>query len=406
MVKNVDVIISGGGLAGQTLGLALARAGLHPAIIERGKMEKTLSPNFDGRASALSFGPLEFLAKLGLWDELKTNATPINDIRIVDGDVIRGASPLIAHFNHKEIGVKNSVLYPERTSQPFGVIIENRFLRHALMNNMSQQKNISIYEEASIVDKIIDDKNVTATLSSGDVLSAPLLVIAEGKMSGESKNISSFYENNYAQTAIVLSVRAARPHHGVAVEFFYPAGPFAMLPLPDNKMNVVWTEKPAMAEKLLALPAADFHAQLAQRFTDWLGDIEIVSRVFSYPLGVRHAHRYGNNRQLLIADSAHSIHPIAGQGFNLGIKDIIALTDILSAARNDKQDMGANNIITRYQRARRYDNQKMLLATDALNKLFATSNDMVTAVRRLGLLGFDQMDFLKKQTVRYAMGIK
>ena len=413
MTKNVDVIISGGGLAGQTLALALAQAGLTIAIVERGKIEKTLSPNFDGRASALSFAPLEFLARLGLWDELKTNATPINDIRIVDGDVIRGASPLTAHFNHEEIGVANNAhapahgpLYPERTMQPFGVIIENRYLRHALISHMTKQAGITLYEEDFISDKKIDDKIVTAQLSSGTVLAAPLLVIAEGKMSTEANAISRFYENDYHQTAIVLSVRGARPHTGVAVEFFYPAGPFAMLPLPDNKMNVVWTEKPAMAEKLLKLSADDFHQQLSQRFTDWLGPIEIVSKVFSYPLGVRHAHRYGNNRQLLVADSAHTIHPIAGQGFNLGIKDIIALTAILSTAHNDKKDLGSDTVISRYQAARFRDNQKMLLATDALNKLFATSNDMVTAIRRLGLLGFDQMNFIKKKTVRYAMGLK
>lgn len=413
MVKNIDVIISGGGLAGQTLALALAQHHLSVALIERGKIEKTLQPNFDGRASALSLAPLQFLAQLGLWQELKNHATPIHDIRIVDGDVLRGASSLTAHFNHRNIGAgvkanhpSTLKLYPDSAQQPFGALVENRFLRHALMAGIKQQQNnIALYEEDSMVRKTINPDKVEVELASGEVLTAKLLVIAEGKFSAEAKNITTFYENQYMQTAVVLSVKAERHHQGVAVEFFYPAGPFAMLPLQDNKMNVVWTEHPRMAEKLLKLSPQDFHSQLQQRFTDWLGKIEIASDIFSYPLTVRHARQYGKDRQLLVADSAHTIHPIAGQGFNLGIKDIMALTEILAQAKRAGQDWGSDSVIKNYERARFYDNQKMLMATDALNKLFATSHDMVTAVRRLGLFGFDQLDFLKKQTVRYAMGL-
>ncbi|MGI9462229.1 MAG: FAD-dependent monooxygenase [Alphaproteobacteria bacterium] len=411
MTKNYDVIISGGGLAGQTLGLAVAQYGLSVAIVEYGKIEKTLKPEFDGRAVALSLAPLQFLASLGLWQVLSPYAMPINDIRIVDGDGLRGASPMITHFDYRDIGIKfdkeihkEKKLYSERDNQPFGVIVENRHLRYALINAIKKQKNITLYEEDSILQKNIDDKKIQATLQTDHILTAPLLVIAEGKMSNLAKSITNFYENNYKDTALVLSIKAERHHNGVAVEFFMPAGPFAMLPLVGNKMNVVWTEKSAMAEKLLKLSPKDFHYQLCQRFTDWLGKIEMIGQVFSYPLVARHAYHYGKDRQIIIADSAHTIHPIAGQGFNLGLKDIMALSDILLTAKHHKQDLGDDMVIKNYERKRFYDNQKMLLATDSLHRLFATSHDMAAAMRRLGLLGFDQLSFLKKKTVRYAMG--
>ncbi|MCX8515481.1 MAG: FAD-dependent monooxygenase, partial [Alphaproteobacteria bacterium] len=340
------------------------------------------------------------------WQGLSTNSQPINQIRIVDGDVVRGASPLTAHFDQRAIGLNTArPLYPEMEKQPFGVIVENRFLRHTLINRLSTQKNIHLFENTRIEKKNEDERAVQITLGNGVVLSAPLLVVAEGKGSQAAKEISDFSETHYQQTALVMTVKAERDHQGVAVEHFYPHGPFAMLPMTDGRVNVVWTETPTMANKLLALPADDLYHQLVVRFGDWLGKIEIIGQVFSYPLAARHARHYSRGRLLLLADAAHSIHPIAGQGFNLGLKDIIALTNILTRTKNQGGDSGGRAVMEQYQQARWQDNQNMLRATDALNRLFSTDRDWLTALRRLGLFGFDQLRFIKQRTVNHAMGL-
>ncbi|MDH3703706.1 MAG: FAD-dependent monooxygenase, partial [Alphaproteobacteria bacterium] len=288
---------------------------------------------------------------------------------------------------------------------PFGYIIENRVLRRALLERAAALPSLTLLAPAEISELNRGPNTVDAVLSDGRGLRAALAVAADGRNSSLRRQAKiAVTELRYRQISIVCTVRHERPHAGVAVELFLPGGPFAMLPMTDNRCNVVWTERADLAPQYLALDDAAFLDELRLRFGDWLGEISLTGPRFSYPLGVLHAARYTGGRLALLGDAAHAIHPIAGQGLNLGLRDVAALAELVVDSKRLGLDLAGPSVLDRYERWRRVDNMLLAAVTDGLNRLFSNDIAPVRLARDLGLAAVDRLPSVKRFLMRHAMG--
>lgn len=394
MADKYDVVIVGGGLVGTTLGCALAGAGLSIAVIDREDPAIPIAAGYDGRASAISLGSARVLAGIGLWAELETAASPIWDIRVVDGNVIDGISPLFLHYDHHDVG-----------DDPFGYIVENRMTRLALRTLSARLATLDVIAPAEVAGLNRDVVSATVSLKDGRTLRAPLCIAADGKFSAMRDHIGIRTTGwSYDQTSIVCTVKHAEPHGGVAVELFLPGGPFAMLPMTGDRSNIVWSEKSALAKAYMALDDDAFLGELESRFGDWLGDITLAGPRFSYPLSLLHAETYVDDRFALIGDAAHAIHPIAGQGLNMGLRDVAAMAEVLVDAARLGLDLGAPGVLSRYQGWRRFDNVVLAAVTDGLTRLFSNDIPPLRAIRDIGLAAVNKAPPVKRLLMRHAMG--
>ena len=392
---DVDVLVIGGGLVGLTLGIALANAGISAAVVDRVSPAVQQSGQYDGRASAVALGSWRIFDTIGLGPSFQKESQPILDIRVADGSVSDGASPLFLHFDHREIG-----------EGPFGYMIENRAMRGALLDATLSLAKLQLLAPNTVETLTRDASGVKVVLDDGRRISTRLVVAADGRRSAvrASAGIKT-RETQYAQTAIVATVRHERSHEGVAVEQFLPSGPFAMLPMTDNRSNIVWTEMHEHAGGYLALSDADFKDELGRRFGDWLGSIELEGPRFSYPLGLMQAERYAARRLVLVGDAAHVIHPIAGQGLNLGLRDVAALAEIIVDSHRLGLDVGDSPLLGRYARWRRFDNTVLAYATDGLNYLFSNDIGPLRVLRDVGLATVGTLPPVRRLLMRQAMGI-
>ena len=393
-MKRVDVVISGGGMVGLTLGLALAQGGLHTLIVDAQPAAAVLEPEFDGRVSALAYASVRMLAALGVWDSLKDHAQPIREILVTDGKQGAPASPFSLHFDAREVG-----------AEALGHIAENRHVRAALHGAAARQAKLELLAPASAKDLAVEGGGAVATLADGAQVSAPLVIAAEGRDSrlraGMGINVVGW---SYPQTGIVATVEHGKPHNGVAYEHFLPSGPFAILPMTGNRSSLVWTEARAKAPGLLALDEAGFNAELARRFGDHLGATRSAGPRWSYPLAFHLARDFVKPRFALAGDTAHGIHPIAGQGLNLGLKDAAALAEVLLDAARLGQDIGGLDVLKRYERWRRFDSFTLAASTDALNRLFSNDIAPLRHLRDLGLGIADAIGPARRFFMRHAGG--
>jgi 2-octaprenyl-6-methoxyphenol hydroxylase len=388
--QHYDVIISGAGLVGLTLGLALGASGMRIALLDSQGKDKLLDQRWDGRVSAITFGSRNVFKALGVWDAMANDAGEIHDIRILDSH-----SPLFLHYDHRLVG-----------NEPMGHIVENRHLRRALFRAVERHKNITLLAPMAHRHAAFGPERATLTLKGGRKIRAALLVAAEGRQSAlrEAAGIRT-YGWDYGQSAIVCTVKHENHHHGVAVEHFLPAGPFAILPMGGgHHSSLVWTETRATAPHYMAMDDASLSAAIAQRFGSWLGKVEIVGGRWCYPLSLLVAARYVAPRLALVGDSAHAIHPIAGQGFNLGIRDAAELAEKLTDHFRLGLDVGEAPLLAGYERARMADNHLMIGMTDGLNRLFSNNRLPVKLARQCGLSAVEQLPPLKKFFMRHAMG--
>lgn len=387
---RTEVTIVGGGLSGLSLGIACAAAGIDVAIIDREDPAKFRSAAYDGRTTAIAFGSQQVLRGIGVWDALAADAEPIREIRVADGD-----SPLFLHYDRHDVG-----------AEALGYIVENRLLRGALQARAEALPSLKIYAPSAVAGVDFAESQVRLGLSDGRRLVAPLAVGADGRGSAmrAAAGIKS-WSKSYRQTAIVCVARHAQPHRGVAVEHFRAAGPFAILPMTGNRSSIVWTEDEDDAPALLALDAASFNRQLASRFGDFLGAVESEPGRWSYPLMLIQAERYAAHRLALIGDAAHVIHPIAGQGWNLGVRDIAALAELIVDAHRLGLDLGGAALLRRYERWRRFDSLTLTAVTDGLNRLFANELPPLRLARDLGLAAVNRAPGLKRFFMRHAMGV-
>lgn len=396
---DCEVLVVGGGLVGSTLGIALARAGLETIVVDALDPAKVVDAGFDGRVSAVAFASCRMLRALGLWDALEPQAQPINDILVTDGSGRRGsdrgaAGLLYLHFDHREL-----------STGPLGALIENRHMRQAQQACADGLDGLTIVAPDAVKHVDRSGAQVAATLASGKTIQASVCLAADGRMSrlradAGIKSVSWAYE----QTGIVTTVEHDEPHHGVAQEYFLPAGPFAILPMTGNRASLVWTERRDLADDYMALPDALFAEEIAERFGPYLGGVRPVGPRWSYPLGLHLARSYIAPRLALVGDAAHGIHPIAGQGLNLGLRDIAALTEVLAEARRLGLDIGSETVLERYQLWRRFDNATLAVATDVLNHLFSNDIPPIRFARDLGLGIVNAIPTARHTFMRHAGG--
>lgn len=366
---ETDILIVGGGIIGVSQALALASAGLRTVVVERQTTAALTATSHDGRVSTISFGSAAMFGQIGAWEHMVDHAEPIAEIRVADN-----GAPLYLHFDHREVG-----------DRPFGFTVENRFVRMALYRAQELAANIELIIPAEVVEVERGPYNVRASLADGRTIRATLVIGAEGRNSPLRKAAGiRCLSWQYDQTAIVTTVRHEGGHGGIASELFLPAGPFALLPMQGNRSALIWTERSCDVPELLALDDAAFNAAIMDRAGGHWGQIECDAPRWNYPLGLLNAERYIDNRLALIGDSAHGMHPVAGQGLNLGLRDVAALAEVLVDSARLGLDIGGGEGLRRYQQWRRFDALKMLMMTDGLVRLF--SND-ITPVRRARVLG-------------------
>jgi 2-octaprenyl-6-methoxyphenol hydroxylase len=397
--QKVDVLIGGAGFAGLALAIAL-RQSLAPSFSVTVADPALAGAAKDGRASAIVAAARRLFETIGVWQDVE--AQPILDMVVTDSRLTDAVRPVFLSFDGDV-----------EPGEPFAHMVENGPLLAALAAKAKDEgvtlAPAAVTDLEFATDRATDRTNVR--LSNGDALAARLLVAADGARSAirERAGIAS-HGWSYGQSAIVTTVAHERDHHGRAEEHFLPAGPFAILPLTrdaagGHRSSIVWTEESQAAARIVALPDAEFHAELERRFGLHLGEVAVVGPRRVLPLGLSVARAFVADRLALVGDAAHVIHPIAGQGLNMGLKDVAALAEVIVDAVRLGLDPGALAMLERYQRWRRFDTMAMGIATDGLNRLFSNQSDALRLVRDVGLGLVDRLPALKHLFIREAAGL-
>lgn len=410
MNDDIDVAacILGAGPVGATLAATLAAAGLPTAVVDSQPLPGMEDPGFDGRAYAIALTSKRLLEAAGIWARLDGAAAPpcpILRIRVADGRPGEAPSALSLHFDAGQVG-----------RDPFGFMVEARSLRQALNARLPQMPNLRVFAPAATSSVERTATGATIRLAAGQTIRARLVVGAEGRNSPSRLAAGIRAATlDYRQIGMVGAFAHEQPHHNVALEQFLPNGPFAQLPLsgPGGFGNAafphasafVWADRTAIAQRMLALPEAEFGRELRRRLGGHLGAIRPVGRRWSYPLSALHVERWTDTRLALIGDAAHGVHPIAGQGLNLGFRDVAALAEEVILAWNGGDDPGAPGVLARYQARRRPDTLLMLGGMHALERLFGNDLPPVRLARRLGIAAVDRIPALKRAFARQAMGL-
>ena len=390
-----DAVIVGGGFTGLQTALSLGKHGLSVAVIDRASVKDIIDADFDGRTCAIAYASTNLMKQSGVWDAIKPYACPMLNIDIEDGDLIKGKSPLSAHYDCALVG-----------GVPLGYIVENNITRSKQYEALQKMEGVDYFAEATVETIERNEKYAKVTLADKTELVGSLVIGCDGR--GSMVRKSACIETvgwSYNQTAIVCTVQCEKPHNFIAVELFLPSGPFAMLPMLDNKMSIVWSERPEVAKSLLALSPDDFLFHLKQRFGNRFGDISVVDDArFSYPMSLMHAKTYIDKRLALVGDSAHGMHPIAGQGLNVGLRDVAALVECMVIAKRNGQDVGSYEVLKEYEQFRYTDNTTLLAITDGLTRLFSNNNSLLRLARTLGLGVVNKIVPVKKLFMQHAMG--
>ncbi|MDC0432667.1 UbiH/UbiF/VisC/COQ6 family ubiquinone biosynthesis hydroxylase [bacterium] len=386
---SFDCIVIGGGLSGLTTTLALSKIGLSVAIIDKTSLKMAKKNEGDQRTTAVSASGKKVFEALDIWDSLKKGAEPILDIVVSE----KGKKGHL-NFDHQTVG-----------TEPMGHILNNIELKNSLISSIRSQKNIQLFPFKSLNNFFPKTGAVSIDLNDGSSYEAALLVAADGRNS-DGRRIAKIKSTNidYNQSSIVFTVGHEKPHRGTAYEQFTTGGPIASLPMRGNKSSVVWSEDTEVIGSLMQLDDKDFAAAASYRLNDCLGKMTIIGQRKVFPLKLNYADTIIANRFAMVGDAAHGLHPIAGQGFNLGLRDIANLTEEISNARRLGLDIGSFETLRSYQAARRFDNFSLVAATHGLNRLFTDNNKIVRFIRSSGLDTINTMNPIKNLFMRLAMG--
>jgi 2-octaprenyl-6-methoxyphenol hydroxylase len=392
MQRHVDVVIGGAGFAGLALAIALREALGEDFSVVVADPALRHAQSKDPRATAIAAAARRLFEAIGVWQAVADQAQPMLDMLITDSKLDDAVRPSFLSFAGE--------VEPD---EAFAHMIENRLLVDRLVD---KAKVLGIELRPTAVASFVHRANeIDVSFADGEMIGAKLLVGADGARSNirEQAGIAT-YGWDYGQSAIVTTVGHERPHNGRAEEHFLPAGPFAILPLTGNRASIVWTERTREAERIVALADANFHAKLEKRFGLHLGEIEVIGPRRAFPLGLYTARAFVAERLALIGDAAHVIHPIAGQGLNMGLRDVAALAEAVADAARLGIDVGGPDVLERYQRWRRFDTAMMGVATDGLNRLFSNNSDVLRLARDIGLGVVDRLPPLKRMFIREAAG--
>jgi 2-octaprenyl-6-methoxyphenol hydroxylase len=391
-MQHADVIILGGGLVGMTLAIALDAHGLTSIVVDPADPAAQLAKGFDGRASAVASASHHMLEAIGVGERLAGQGCPIATIRVSDG-----------------LTPKALVFDAPAESGPLGVMYENRLLRAALHDAAASAAGVTLLMKARPATVERDATSARVTLADGRAITGSLLIGAEGRNSPTREaariNVARW---SYHHAATIATLGHERPHHNVAHEIFYPAGPFALLPMTDDaeghRSAIVWTMDERDGPAMLALPDRAFLAEAEKRMGGMLGKLRSASPRSSYPLGFHHTARITDTRLALVGDAAHGIHPIAGQGLNLGFRDVAALAEVLVEGVRLGMDPGDAQLLARYERWRALDSFLVAASTDGLTRLFGVPGPAARAVRRFGLGMVGRIPALKRGFMAEARG--
>lgn len=389
---QAEVVVGGAGFAGLALAIALRQGLGDPFTVTVADPALAHARSQDPRASAIAAAARRLFEAIGVWGAVAENAQPILDMVVTDSKLDDAVRPAFLTFGGEV-----------EEGEPFAHMIENRHLVDALAE---KAKSLGVELRATPVAGFAAGANSTEVqFADGESITARLLVGADGARSliREQAGIAT-HGWNYDQCAIVTTVAHEREHNGRAEEHFLPAGPFAILPLTGRRCSIVWTETSGEADRIVALPDSEFHDELEKRFGLQLGDIEVVGPRRAFPLGLFTARTFIGERLALVGDAAHIIHPIAGQGLNMGLRDVAALAEAIADAARLGLDPGGPEVLERYQRWRRFDTITMGVATDGLNRLFSNNSDALRLVRDIGLGLVERMPMLKRMFIREAAG--
>ena len=389
----IDVLIAGGGYVGLCTALALKQGAptLSIAVVDPAPAG---AGSRDGRASAIAAAAKRMLETLGIWQQIATTSQPITEMIVTDSRLRDAVRPVFLTFS-------GSV----EDGQPFAHMVPNGALVGALVEACSAA-GVELISGDSVADFTTRASSVEAKLASGGTITARLLVAADGAKS-RLRDLAGIRTVgwSYGQSGIVTTVQHERPHHGRAEEHFLPAGPFAILPLPGNRSSLVWSEKTEHADRLVKADEFTFQLELERRFGHHLGPIEAIGPKRAYPIGLKLARSFIAPRVALVGDAAHAIHPIAGQGLNLGFKDAAALAETVVDAARLGLDPGTLDILERYERWRRFDTVQMGIVTDGLTRLFSNDNPALRILRDVGLGLVDRLPRLKESFIGAASDV-
>ncbi|UWQ49517.1 FAD-dependent monooxygenase [Leisingera caerulea] len=395
-MKNAsDILIVGGGLNGPALALALAQTGHSVTVVDSLTPDKLADEGFDGRGYALALASQRLLQQTGVWQHVGDNAQPMLEIKVTDGHAGHGPSPFFIHFDHAEL-----------EEGPMGYMVEDRFLRRAFLEAMENAPGITLVSGRTVTAQAPDQTGVTVTLDDGGELRGQVLVGSDGRRSGTAQRAGIKRTGwDYGQTALVCAIDHEKPHHGIAHQFFMPPGPLAILPLPGNRSSIVWSERTETAKAIHALGDAEYIQALRPRFGDFLGEISLAGKRFTYPLNLTIANSFIGDRLALVGDAAHGMHPIAGQGLNAGLRDVGALAEVITEATRRGEDIGSPLVMERYQQWRRFDTASLAAATDVFNRLFSNDNPLLRLGRDIGMGVAGTIPGLRRNFVREAAGL-
>ncbi|MEM7188149.1 MAG: UbiH/UbiF/VisC/COQ6 family ubiquinone biosynthesis hydroxylase [Pseudomonadota bacterium] len=365
-----DVAVLGGGLVGCAMAITLAREEFAVALLDPAPLAMRADPDFDGRAYAVAPGSRNLLRALGIWEAIAPKAQPVHRITVTDrtpGPV----APALLHFDPADTGAAS-----------LGEIVEDRFLRRALLDGLGDIEHLA----GTAATGITQDPGFARIATANGEVSARLVVCCDGRRSALALASGIQYLAwSYQQTGLVSAISHELPHEGEAHQSFFAGGPFAVLPLTGNRSSLVWSEQDARAAEIAAMDDAAYMAEIRLRLDDRLGVAELAGRRWAYPLGLSLAQNYAAPRVVVAGDAAHGVHPIAGQGMNLGLRDVAALAEVLTDAARRGEDIGSMIVLDRYQQWRRPDATVMALGMDGLNRLFSTGAAPVQAIRNLGM---------------------
>jgi len=395
MFINTQVLIVGGSITGVTLAIILAQNGVDVTLIERRKITVKKLDLFDGRAYALALTTHKMLDALNLWNGLSKNSEPILDIEIKTSNNNNNNSLL--HFNHLDMA---------ENEEPMGYIIEDRYFRKHLFTQIKNETNVNVQDECYVKEQKINNGSVVSLLSSGEKIISNLVIGCDGQSSDTAKFAKlDQFGWSYDQTSLVCAIDHEKSHKNCAHQLFKPAGPIAILPLPGNRSSIVWTEDTQKAEFISQLNEHDYLNILKSKINFDLGDVSLSGKQFSYPLTLSLRKNFVSNRVALVGDSAHGIHPLAGQGLNLGLRDAASIGEVIINAARRGEDIGSLSVLKRYENWRRFETSVMAAATDVINKTFSNNSNVIRTITNLGLRAINQNNFLKKNFIREAAGL-